>query len=53
MDTLIHVNVGNKLKKRMEFLLDSGLFTSEVEIVREGLRDLLAKYSSNLESSKK
>lgn len=45
MQLLLHVKVGNKLKKRMQLLMDSGLFSNNVEIVREGLRDLLSKYS--------
>ena len=45
MQSLLHVNIGNKLKKRMKLLVDGGLFNNQVEIVREGLRDLLSKYS--------
>ena len=46
MQQLLHVKVGNKLKKRMQLLVDVGLFNNQVEIVREGLRDLLSKYSN-------
>lgn len=45
MQPLLHVKIGNKLKKRMKLLVDEGLFNNQVEIVREGLRDLLSKYS--------
>lgn len=45
MQLLLHVKVGDKLKKRMQLLVDSGMFNNNVEIVREGLRDLLSKYS--------
>lgn len=45
MQLLLHVKVGDKLKKRMQLLVDSGLFSNNVEIVREGLRDMFSKYS--------
>jgi Arc/MetJ-type ribon-helix-helix transcriptional regulator len=41
MDTLVHIKVGKPLKKRMQLLVNSGLFANTSEIVRQGLRDLL------------
>lgn len=50
MQLLLHVKVGSKLRKKMRFLIDSGLFNNNVEIVREGLRDIISKYSDNASS---
>ncbi len=44
MSQLIHIRVGKELRKRMQMLLDKGLFSNQAEIVREGLRDILVKY---------
>ena len=45
MDPLVHVKVDPKLRKRMQDLIDDGLFSNQVEIVREGLRDIVYRYS--------
>ena len=45
MQVLLHVKVGNKLKKRMKALIDAGLFTNNSEIVREGLHDFISRYA--------
>lgn len=45
---LVHIKVNSSLRKRMESLIDAGLFNSYSEIVREGLRDLLSReYGKN------
>ena len=44
MQPLLHVKIPEKLRKRMQVLVDSGLFNNQVEIIREGLRDILVKY---------
>lgn len=41
---LVHVTVGKEFKKKIQLLIDSGFFTNNAEIVREGLRDFLSKY---------
>jgi len=46
MDPLLHVKIDSKLKNKMQELIDSGLFNNQVEIVREGLRDILHRYSN-------
>lgn len=43
--TLIHIRVGKKLKEEMEALIKKGIFSNQAEIAREGIRDLLLKYS--------
>jgi len=45
MDPLLHIKVDDKLRKRLQGLIDSGLFNNQSEIVREGLRDLIQRYS--------
>ena len=44
MADLIHIRVGKELKKQMQDLLDSGLFSNQAEIAREGIREILLKY---------
>lgn len=41
---LIHIRVGKQLRSEIEDLIESGLFTNQSEIAREGIRDLLVKY---------
>lgn len=41
---LIHIRVGKEMKKRMQDLIDIGMFSTEAEIAREGIRHLLIKY---------
>lgn len=47
---LIHIKIGNNLKKRMQLLIDSGLFNNHSEIVREGIRDIIHLYSKEKEN---
>ena len=44
MDNLLHIRVGKEMKKRMDSLIDQGLFSSQTELVREGIRHLIFKY---------
>ncbi|MBD3164950.1 hypothetical protein GF323_07160 [Candidatus Woesearchaeota archaeon] len=41
---LIHIRVGKEMKKQMQHLIDIGMFSTEAEIAREGIRALLIKY---------
>ena len=41
---LIHIRVGAQLKEEMEELIESGMFSNQSEIAREGLRDVILKY---------
>lgn len=41
---LIHIRVGKELKKKMQDLIDRGLFSNQAEITREGIRSILLKY---------
>ena len=43
-DTLIHIRIGKEIKKQMQELIDSGLFSNQAEIAREGVRSILLKY---------
>ncbi|MBI2139983.1 hypothetical protein HYU14_03595 [Candidatus Woesearchaeota archaeon] len=45
---LLHIRIGKHLKQEMQNLIESGLFTNQAEIVREGVRDLLIKYQTSL-----
>lgn len=45
-DSLLHIRVGTELKKQMQMLIDSGLFSNQAEVAREGIRDVLLKYSA-------
>ncbi|MBW2984582.1 hypothetical protein KY361_05675 [Candidatus Woesearchaeota archaeon] len=44
MADLMHIRVGKELKKQMQELIDSGLFSNQAEIAREGIREILLKY---------
>ena len=41
---LIHIRVGKEMKKQMQDLIEIGMFSTESEIAREGIRSLLIKY---------
>jgi len=41
---LIHIRVGDKLKKEIQKLIDEGIFDNQAEAAREALRDLVLKY---------
>lgn len=43
-DELIHIRVGKEIKTQMEKLIESGLFTNQSEIAREGIRTIILKY---------
>jgi len=43
-DDLIHIRVGKEIKSEMQKLIDSGLFTNQSEIAREGIRTIILKY---------
>ncbi|MFC1705087.1 type II toxin-antitoxin system ParD family antitoxin [Nanoarchaeota archaeon] len=43
---MIHIRVGKELKKQMQELVDSGLFSNQAEIAREGIREILLKYKN-------
>lgn len=43
----MHIRVGRELKKQMQELIDSGLFSNQAEIAREGIREILLKYKQN------
>ena len=45
MANLLHIRVGKEMKEHMQRLIDSGMFSTEAEIAREGIRSLLFKYS--------
>jgi len=51
--SLIHIRVGKELKKKMQELIDEGLFSNQAEIAREGIRDLLIKYNKIKQDKKK
>ncbi|MGM5487373.1 MAG: hypothetical protein ACQESG_00325 [Nanobdellota archaeon] len=44
MADLLHIRVGKEMKKQMEELIDSGLFSNQAEIAREGIRQILLRY---------
>ena len=52
MDELLHIRVGKELKKEMKKLIDSGLFSNQAEVVREGVRNLLLKYKDHFGKEK-
>jgi Arc/MetJ-type ribon-helix-helix transcriptional regulator len=44
MADLVHVRLGKGLKKKMEALIQRGLYSNQAEMIREGLREVLRKY---------
>jgi len=50
---LIHIRVGREMKKQMQHLIDIGLFSTEAEIAREGIRNILLKYLKEAKIEKK
>ncbi|MDP7323045.1 MAG: hypothetical protein QF655_00760 [Candidatus Woesearchaeota archaeon] len=52
MSKLLHIRVGRDLKKRMQILIDKGIFSNQAEIVREGLREVLLKYKEETKKEK-
>jgi len=52
MSDLIHIRVGKEMKKQMEKLIEIGMFSTEAEIAREGIRNLILKYMQSLENAK-
>jgi len=53
MKDLLHIRVGKKIKDQMQRLIDDGLFSNQAEIAREGIRNLLLKYSSEIKGKEK
>jgi len=51
MSKLLHIRVGKRLKERMQVMIDVGLFSNQAEIAREGIRELLLKYSKEMRKS--
>ncbi|MBR9699943.1 hypothetical protein GOV09_05790 [Candidatus Woesearchaeota archaeon] len=41
---LLHIRVGKEMKKQIQKLIEIGLFSTEAEIAREGIRSILLKY---------
>jgi Arc/MetJ-type ribon-helix-helix transcriptional regulator len=41
---LVHIRIGDKLKKEIQKLIDEGIFDNQAEASREALRDLILKY---------
>jgi Arc/MetJ-type ribon-helix-helix transcriptional regulator len=41
---LIHIRVGKEMKRQMQKLIDIGMFSTEAEVAREGIRNVLIKY---------
>ena len=52
-ETLLHIRVGKEMKKKMEELIDRGLFSNQAEIAREGIRGILIKYKEEKDEDKK
>jgi Arc/MetJ-type ribon-helix-helix transcriptional regulator len=46
---LLHIRVGKAMKMEMQKLIDSGMFSTEAEIAREGIRNILLKYPKEME----
>ncbi|MDO8481269.1 MAG: hypothetical protein Q7S65_05680 [Nanoarchaeota archaeon] len=41
---LLHIRVGKELKEQMRKLIEIGMFSTDAEIAREGIRHLLIRY---------
>ena len=41
---LLHIRVGKEMKDRMQKLIGMGMFSTEAEIAREGIRGILIRY---------
>jgi len=50
---LIHIRVGREIKEEMEKLIESGLFTNQSEIAREGIRNVILKYRKEEDKNEK
>jgi len=50
---LIHIRVGKEIKEEMEKLIESGLFTNQSEIAREGIRNIILKYRKEEDKNEK
>ena len=50
--SLLHIRVGKRLKKRMQLLIEIGLFSNQAEIAREAIRELLLKYNNEMKKKK-
>lgn len=43
-DTLVHIRIGKEIKKQMQDLINSGVFSNQAELAREGIRNVLLRY---------
>jgi len=50
---LLHIRVGKEMKRKMQHLIDIGMFSTEAEIAREGIRAVLMQYLKELEEHDK
>ncbi len=42
---LLHIRVGSGIRKKMQNLIDNGLFSNQAEISREGIRYVIIRYN--------
>ena len=49
---LLHIRVGEEMKKQMQHLIGIGIFSNQAEIAREGIRGILLKYTQNKEQDR-
>ncbi|GEM_PF-1935667 len=47
---LIHIRVGEQLRKDIEELIEKGIFSSQTELAREAIRNLILKYKHHYDS---
>jgi Arc/MetJ-type ribon-helix-helix transcriptional regulator len=52
-DELLHIRVGRQLKREIDQLIDSGLFSSQTELAREAIRSLILKYKEQIKIEQK
>jgi Arc/MetJ-type ribon-helix-helix transcriptional regulator len=50
---LVHIRIGDKLKKEVQKLIDEGIFDNQAEATREALRELVLKYKKFEEKDEK
>ncbi|MCX6709533.1 MAG: ribbon-helix-helix domain-containing protein [Candidatus Woesearchaeota archaeon] len=48
-DRLIHIRIGEQLRKDIEELIEQGIFSSQTELAREAIRTLILKYKEQYE----
>ncbi len=47
-DLLLHIRVSKKLKDQMQVLIDAGYFNNQAEVVREGIRNTVFRYKTEI-----